>query len=206
MASLCTYSTDKHVNLGFWMVWGWSPIKVNLFMSSFYREGCISMSPFARKCLNTLMEGKHPVFTRFQCCPVAALAQTVNKNEMRRKYRNAICATRTMARAVSRSRRISRQYFWKMCLAFLTSVLRLEWNCSGNVYVFHPMQLSKGTYRRPKTSNCNMHNAHKCTDFGLISLNSDWPSNELESNPHCTYLPALLCATCSSSKALNKMR
>jgi len=49
-----------------------------------------------------------------------------------------------------------------------------------------------------------MHNAHKCTRFGLISLNSDWPSNELESNPHCTYLPALLCATCSSWKTLNK--
>ena len=49
-----------------------------------------------------------------------------------------------------------------------------------------------------------MHSEHKCTRFGLISLNSDWPSNELESNPHCSYLPALLCATCSSSRALNK--
>ena len=102
--------------LWFGMVLGWSPIRVDLFMWNFIVKAalaCLRLPPWS-------MEG------RFQCCPVAALAQTVNKKEMRRKYRNAICATRTMARAVSRSRRISKQYFWNV--SCFSSLQCDDWN------------------------------------------------------------------------------
>lgn len=102
--------------LWFGMVLGWSAIRVDLFMWNFIVKAalaCLRLPPWS-------MEG------RFQCCPVAALAQTVNKKEMRRKYRNAICATRTMARAVSRSRRISKQYFWNV--SCFSSLQCDDWN------------------------------------------------------------------------------